>query len=392
MQRDLFSQFDHDAVYLLDRGPPREARRGRAEEDRRPAREAVEVGRDPDRPRLGTGSRRCTSCAARLGHRPRPSGSATISPTRCRTSPTARRWTRPTRAPRTPGARSSAPSTRSSRRASPPARSTGPRTCASPDASSTLKSGRKDVITGLVLPEDVPPKPKKTAEKKASAAAAAATADAPASAPEAAGTKPGGRRRRARRAAAELRRAVRGALDDPHHAEPREPRGQARQDRGPEHGRHRRTSPRSARASSAPRWPSASDVAFDLAAYLLVMDTSTRGTERPADIRLVRTSLRPMNRNSENDFAAASPGEKLDSPPAGKWMKLGDDLKRFEAFRALPDAEKHEPVRPRGLGRALQPGRQPAPRACRSGNAWSSCSTSTSPGRSGPPRSTSGSG
>ena len=84
------------------------------------------------------------------------------------------------------------------------------------------------------------------------------------------------------------------------------------------------------------------DVAFDLAAYLLVMDTSTRGTERPADIRLVRTSLRPMGRNSENDFAAASPGERLDSPPAGKWMKLGDDLKRFDAFRALPDAEKHD--------------------------------------------------
>ena len=83
-------------------------------------------------------------------------------------------------------------------------------------------------------------------------------------------------------------------------------------------------------------------MAFDLAAYLLVMDTSTRGTERPADIRLVRTSLRPMGRNSENDFAAASPGEKLDSPPAGKWMKLGDDLKRFDAFRALPDAEKQD--------------------------------------------------
>ncbi len=30
------------------------------------------------------------------------------------------------------------------------------------------------------------------------------------------------------------------------------------------------------------------DVAFDLAVYLLVMDTSTRGGEHPADIRLVR--------------------------------------------------------------------------------------------------------
>ena len=105
------------------------------------------------------------------------------------------------------------------------------------------------------------------------------------------------------------------------------------------------------------------DIAFDLAAYLLVMDTSTRGAERPADIRLVRTSLRPMGRSSENDFAAASPGEKLDSPPAGKWMKLGDDLKRFDAFRALPDAEKQDLFAPRRLGRAPQPGRQPAPRA-----------------------------
>ena len=84
------------------------------------------------------------------------------------------------------------------------------------------------------------------------------------------------------------------------------------------------------------------DVAFDLAAYLLVMDTSTRGTERPADIRLVRTGLRPMSRNGDSDFAAANPGEKLDSPPAGAWMKLGDDLKRFDAFRVLPDAEKHD--------------------------------------------------
>ena len=42
------------------------------------------------------------------------------------------------------------------------------------------------MITGLVLPEDVPPKPKKTAKKKAAAAAA----DAPAAAPDADGAKP----------------------------------------------------------------------------------------------------------------------------------------------------------------------------------------------------------
>ena len=201
----------------------------------------------------------------------------------------------------------------------------------------TLKGARADVITGLVLPEDVPPKPKKTAKEKA----ADATADATAAAPDADGAKPAdGKAEPAAPAPAFEERFEKPwtTSTTPNHQSPE--------------AAHAKVAGLSTaviddlaairtgivRAELARRF----DLAFDLAAYLLVMDTSTRGTERPADIRLVRTSLRPMSRNSESDFAAASPGEKLDSPPAGKWMKLGDDLKRFDAFRALPDAEKHD--------------------------------------------------
>ena len=199
----------------------------------------------------------------------------------------------------------------------------------------TLKGARTDVITGLVLPEDVPPKPKKTAEKKKAAT------DAPATAPDTDGGKPadGGKEPAAPTPTFDER------FEEPWttHA--------TRNHQSPE-AKHAKAAGLSTaviddlaairtgivRAALAKRF----DVAFDLAAYLLVMDTSTRGSERPADIRLVRTSLRPISRTSDNDFAAANPGEKLDSPPAGRWMKLGDDLKRFDAFRALPDAEKHD--------------------------------------------------
>ena len=198
----------------------------------------------------------------------------------------------------------------------------------------TLKGARADVITGLVLPEDVPPKPKKTAKKRNAA-------DAPANTSEAAGAKTadgGGEP------------AAPPVTFDERFEEPWTTRS-TRNHQSPEAAHAKAAGLAAAviddlaairtgivRAALAKRF----DIAFDLAAYLLVMDTSTRGTERPADIRLVRTSLRPMGRNGENDFAAASPGEKLDSPPAGKWMKLGDDLKRFDAFRALPDAEKQD--------------------------------------------------
>ena len=78
-------------------------------------------------------------------------------------------------------------------------------------------------------------------------------------------------------------------------------------------------------------------VAFDHAAYLLIMDAAGRArSERPADIRLGRTSLRRHGRQNDGDFADANSGEKLHAPPPGKWMKIGDELKRFDAFRALP--------------------------------------------------------
>ena len=187
------------------------------------------------------------------------------------------------------------------------------------------------MITGLVLPEDVPPKPKKAAGKKAT--------DAPANTPDGAGAKP-----------TDDGEGAAPPTFDERFAEPWTTRT-TRNHQSPEAAHAKAAGLSTAviddlaairtgivRAALAKRF----DVAFDLAAYLLVMDTSTRGTERPADIRLVRTSLRPMNRRNENDFADANPGEKLDSPPVGRWMKLGDDLKRFDAFRALPEAEKQD--------------------------------------------------
>ena len=198
----------------------------------------------------------------------------------------------------------------------------------------TLRGARADVITGLVLPEDVPPKPKKGARKKDAA-------DAPTNGPEATGGKP---------ADDSEEPAAPPPSFDERFEEPWTTRT-TRNHQSPEAAHAKAAGLAAAviddlaairtgivRAALAKRF----DVAFDLAAYLLVMDTSTRGTERPADIRLVRTNLRPMGRNDESDFAAASPGEKLDSPPTGQWMKLGDDLKRFDAFRALPDDEKQD--------------------------------------------------
>ena len=198
----------------------------------------------------------------------------------------------------------------------------------------TIKGARADVIAGLVLPEDVPAKPKKTAAKEAAA-------DAAADAPEADGAKPAD--------GADEPAAPAPSFDE-RFEQPWTTRT-TRNHQSPEAKHAKATGLSTAviddlaairtgivRAALAKRF----DVAFDLATYLLVMDTSTRGAERPADIRLVRTSLRPMGRTSDSDFAAANPGERLDSPPDGAWMKLDDDLKRFEAFRTLPDAEKHD--------------------------------------------------
>ena len=195
----------------------------------------------------------------------------------------------------------------------------------------TLKGARADVITGLVLPEDVPLKPKKIAKTKA--------VDTPADTTEAtAGTSADG--------------AAEPAAPAPTFDERFEgpwTTAATRNHVSPEAAHTKATGLSTAviddlaairtgivRAALAKRF----DVAFDLAAYLLVMDTAMRGTERPADIRLGRTSLRPTDRNGDSDFADANPGEKLDNPPAGQWMKLNDDVKRFDAFRALPDTEK----------------------------------------------------
>ena len=198
----------------------------------------------------------------------------------------------------------------------------------------TLKGSRADVIAGLVLPEDVPQKPKKAARKKAAD-------DPPADTPEAAAAKT---------ADGETEPAAPAPTFEERFEEPWTTRT-TRNYQSPEAAHAKTTGLSTAviddlaairtgivRAALAKRF----DLAFDLAAYLLIMDTSTRGTERPADIRLVRTSLRPVGRTSEDDFAAASPGEKLDSPPAGAWMEIEDEVKRFDAFRALPEAEKRD--------------------------------------------------
>ena len=334
VQRDLFSQFDDEAVYLLDRGLLVKLAEAELEKtaDRLAKRwKWVEIQIDPDWDRIQT------------LHKLRGVPAAPTAAERKRLDELADRMQdiadNPPMDPAEQGAAYARSQELSAKCEKLEARIAA-RTKYRPEDMRiagcivTLKSARTDVITGLVLPEDVPPKPKKTAEKKAAA-------DAPATAPDADGGKPadGGKEP-----------AAPTPTFDERFEEPWTTRT-TRNHRSPE-AAHAKAAGLSAaviddlaairtgivRAALAKRF----DLAFDLAAYLLVMDTSTRGTERPADIRLVRTSLRPISRNSENDFAAANPGEKLENPPAGRWMKLGDDLKRFDAFRALPDAEKHD--------------------------------------------------
>ena len=199
----------------------------------------------------------------------------------------------------------------------------------------TLKGARSDVITGLVLPEDVPPKPKKTAKKKAAA-------DAPANTPEAAGAKPADGETEPAAPAVRLRGAIRGAVDDPHHAQPPEPRGGARQGRGPEHGRHRRPRrdphghrPRRAgqtlRRRVRPRGVPPRDGHIDARHRAPRRHPPRPHQPAPDEPATARTTSPPR-----------TPARSSTDPPAGRWMKLGDDLKRFDAFRALPDAEKHD--------------------------------------------------
>ena len=334
VQRDLFSQFDDEAVYLLDRGllvKLAEAELKKTADRLAKRWKWVEIQIDPDWDRIHT------------LHKLRGVPAAPTAAERKRLDELADRMQdiadNPPMDPAEQGAAYARSQELSAKCEKLEARIAA-RTKYRPEDMRiagcivTLKGARTDVITGLLLPEDVPPKPKKAAEKKAAA-------DAPATAPDAAGAKPadGGKEPAAPTPTFDER------FEEPWttHA--------TRSHRSPE-AAHAKAAGLSAaviddlaairtgivRAALAKRF----DLAFDLAAYLLVMDTSTRGSERPADIRLVRTSLRPISRNSENDFAAANPGEKLQDPPAGRWMQLGDDLKRFDAFRALPDAEKHD--------------------------------------------------
>ena len=197
-----------------------------------------------------------------------------------------------------------------------------------------LRNGNKDVVRGLVLPEDVPAKPKK---KRSSAKPTPAAAEAGASPPAGADERP---------APAAPEPAFEERFDTPWTTRTT----------------HNPVSPETAhakeaglstavmedlaairtgivRAALAKRF----DLAFDLVAYLLVMDSSVRiHAERPLDIRLGRTSLRPIGRANEAEFAAANPGEQLHDPPAAKWMTLSDDVKRFDAFRGLPDGDKQD--------------------------------------------------
>lgn len=83
------------------------------------------------------------------------------------------------------------------------------------------------------------------------------------------------------------------------------------------------------------------DVAFDLAAFQLVAAAGAGTCAEPAaDIRLGKTELRPMARRNDGGFAAANPGEQLYEAPRPAFMKLESELERFDAFRALPAAEK----------------------------------------------------
>ena len=342
VQRDLFSQFDDEAVYLLDRGllvKLAEAELKKTADRLAKRWKWVDIQIDPDWDRIQT------------LHRLRGAAGAPTAAERKRLDELADRMQdiadNPPADPAEQGKAYARGQELSAKYEKLEARIAArikyrPEDMRIAGCIVTLKGPRADVITGLVLPEDVPAKPKKSAKKKA--------ADAPAVAPDAAGAKPGDDAKPGDSADG----GGEPTLPEPAFEERFEKpwtTSTTRNHVSPEAAHAKATGLSTAviddlaairtgivRAALAKRF----DLAFDLAAYLLVMDTSTRPAERPADIRLVRTSLRPIGRSSENDFAAANPGERLESPPAGQWMKLGDDLKRFDAFRALPDAEKHD--------------------------------------------------
>ena len=201
----------------------------------------------------------------------------------------------------------------------------------------TLENGQKRVLKGLVLPEDLPPK-RKPAKTRAAAAAAPEKpgAQAPATTPDGAGKPP-------------APAAPPEPTFDQRFEKPWTSRSTG-QHASPEAEHAKKTGFSTAiienlavirtgivRNALAKRF----DLAFDLAAYLLIMDTEIRiYGNRPADVRLALTSLRPTGRSQDDDFATSNPGEALYEKPSGEWMSLDDEVNRWDAFRALPDPEK----------------------------------------------------
>ena len=334
VQRDLFSQFDDEAVYLLDRGllvKLAEAELKKTADRLAKRWKWVEIQIDPDWDRIHT------------LHKLRGVPAAPTAAERKRLDELADQMQdiadNPPMDPAEQGAAYARSQELSAKCEKLEARIAA-RTKYRPEDMRiagcivTLKGARTDVITGLVLPEDVPPKPKKTAEKKAAA-------DAPADTPDAAGAKPadGGKEPAAPTPTFDER------FEEPwttrttrNHQSPEA----ARQGRGPEHGRHRRPRrdphghrPRRAgqtlRRRVRPRGVPPGDGHVDAR-----QRAPRRHPPRPHEPAPDQPQQRQRLRRRE-------PGrEARQNPPAGRWMKLGDDLKRFDAFRALPDAEKHD--------------------------------------------------
>ena len=195
VQRDLFSQFDDEAVYLLDRGllvKLAEAELKKTADRLAKRWKWVEIQIDPDWDRIHT------------LHKLRGVPAAPTAAERKRLDELADRMQdiadNPPMDPAEQGAAYARSQELSAKYEKLEARIAA-RTKYRPEDMRiagcivTLKGARTDVITGLVLPEDVPPKPKKTAEKKAAADAPATPPTRTARSPRTAGKSPPRRRR-----------------------------------------------------------------------------------------------------------------------------------------------------------------------------------------------------